>query len=251
MAKQIKRLLPVRVRKGELSQSKFTCPFLKKNGQQCKVLQPYRNLTDHCRKMHDREISLRCEVDECGWECHISLRCLTSHRSNLETHGVLVFSGGQNADGTCKVVPYVEEEQGALECHTDACCVTTLELTKFRAKMLKREERANAKLPVPEDEFLARAWRMKFGSKSEAPSMKEFLARRAAAREEVVKPVVAGVEPEVAGVELVQKSEKDSFSSFNVQFRQLAAKGQEEFDWEAFNKILKAKNMQVSAESLK
>jgi hypothetical protein len=240
MAKQIKRLLPVRVRKGELSQSKFTCPFLKKNGQQCKVLQPYRNLTDHCRKMHDREISLRCEVDECGWECHISLRCLTSHRSNLETHGVLVFSGGQNADGTCKVVPYVEEEQGALECHTDACCVTTLELTKFRAKMLKREERANAKLPVPEDEFLARAWRMKFGSKSEAPSMKEFLARRAAAKEVVVKPVVAGVEP-------VPNPEKDRFSSFKVQFSQLAAKGQKDFDWAAFNAILKSNNMRVSS----
>ena len=179
MAKQIKRLLPVRVRKGELSQSKFTCPFLKKNGQQCKVLQPYRYLTEHCRKMHDREVSLRCEIDNCRWECHISLRCLTSHRSNLETHGVLVFSGGQNADGTCKVVPYVEEEQGALECHTDACCVTTLELTKFRAKMLKRE--------------------------------------------------------------------KDSFSSFKVQFSQLAAKGQKDFDWAAFNEILKSNNMRVSS----
>ena len=111
--KKIKRLLPVRVRKGELSQSKFTCPFLKKNGKQCAVLQPYRHLTEHCRKMHNQEVSLKCEIDDCSWECHISLRCWTSHRSNIETHGALIFNGGPNIDGSCKVVPYVEEEGGA------------------------------------------------------------------------------------------------------------------------------------------
>ena len=136
MAKQnVKRLLPVRVRKSELSESKLSCPFPKKNGQKCTVLQKYRNLTDHCRHMHGKEISLRCAVEQCRWECHVSLRCLTSHRANLETHGVLVVSGGKDLDGTCKVVPYVEEEHGSLECHTAACAVTTLELTKYKANI--------------------------------------------------------------------------------------------------------------------
>jgi hypothetical protein len=215
--KKIKRLLPVRVRKGELSQSKFTCPFLKKNGKQCAVLQPYRHLTEHCRKMHNQEVSLKCEIDDCSWECHISLRCLTSHRSNIETHGALIFNGGPNIDGSCKVVPYVEEEGGAPECHTNTCCVSTRDLTRFRAKMLKREERAAA-----------------------------------AEKEKVVKPVVTGMGPVVAGIGPAPQSEKESFSNFGVQFKQLMAKGNKGFDdWESLNKILKANNMQVSAESLR
>ena len=214
---KIKSLLPVRVRKGELAQSKFTCPFLKKNGKQCAVLQPYRHLTEHCRKMHNQEVSLKCEIDDCSWECHISLRCLTSHRSNIETHGALIFNGGPNIDGSCKVVPYVEEEGGAPECHTNTCCVSTRDLTRFRAKMLKREERAAA-----------------------------------AEKEKVVKPVVTGMGPVVAGIGPAPQSEKESFFNFGVQFKQLMAKGNEEFDdWESLNKILKANNMQVSAESLR
>jgi hypothetical protein len=265
MAKQnVKRLLPVRVRKSELSESKLSCPFLKKNGQQCTVLQNYRNLTDHCRKMHGQEITVRCAVEQCRWECHVSLRCLTSHRSNLETHGVLVMSGGQDLDGTCKVVPYVEEEHGSLECHTAACAVTTLELTQYKAKMLKRVERAKAKSfeawrvktlakyvacwevdfagepRVTEDELFARAWRRKYGSKSESPSRKEFLASRAAAKKVVGKPVVAGVEP-------VPSPGKASFSNFKSQYNQLATKGQKDFDWAAFNALLKSSNMQISS----
>ena len=134
----------------------------------------------------------------------------------------------------------MEEGHGSLTCHTAACAVTTLELTKFKAKMLKREERANAMLPVTEDELFARAWRRKYGSKSEAPSRKEFLAKRAAAKEVVGKPVVAGVEP-------VPNPGKGSFSNFKSQFSQLATKGQKDFDWAAFNALLKSNNMQISS----
>ena len=170
-------LLPVRVRKGELVQSKFTCPFLKQNGKKCEVLQPYRHLSEHCRKMHKQEVALKCLLDDCSWECHISLRCLTSHRSNTETHGALVFNGGPNLDGSCKVVPYVIEE-GVSEYHTDSCSVSTRDLTRFRAKMLKREERA------------------------------------AAAK--IVKPVVTGVGPVVAGIWPAPKSEKENFFNFGI-----------------------------------
>ena len=203
-AKKIKRLLPVRVREGEISQSKFTCPFVKKNGKKCSVLQPYRHLSNHCRKIHKQEVALKCLIDDCSWECHISLRCLTSHRSNTETHGALVFNGGPNIDGSCKVVPYVVEE-GVSEYHTDSCSVSTRDLTRFRAKMLKREERAAAK---------------------------------------IVKPVVTGVGS-------APQSEKERFSTFSVQFNQLV-KGDKRFeDWDSLERILKANNLRISAESRK
>ena len=206
MAKKVntmKRLLPVRVRKGELAQAKFTCPFLK-NGKKCLVLQPYRHLSEHCRKIHKQEVALKCLIDDCSWECHISLRCLTSHRSNTETHGVLVFNGGPNVDGSCKVVPYVVEE-GVSEYHTDSCSVSTQDLTRFRAKMLKREERAATK---------------------------------------IVKPVVTGVGS-------APQAEKERFSNFSVQFNQLV-KGNKRFeDWDSLERILKANNLRISAESRK
>ena len=264
MAKQnIKRLLPVRVRKSELSESKFSCPFPKKNGQACTVLQKYRNLTDHCRHMHGREISLRCAVEQCRWECHVSLRCLTSHRANLETHGVLVVSGGKDLDATCKVVPYVEEEHGSLEGHTAACAVATLELTKYKSKMLKRADRAKAKAfaawkekalakyvacwevefpaetRVSVDELYARAWKRKYGSKSEPPSRKKISSR------DVAKTVVG--EPVVAGVEPVLSPGKVSFSNFRSQFGQLAPNGQKNVDWAEFLALLKSNNMQISS----
>ena len=264
MAKQnVKRLLPVRVRKSELSESKLSCPFLKKNGQQCTVLQKYRNLTDHCRKMHGQEITVRCAVEQCRWECHVSLRCLTSHRANLETHGVLVVSGGKDLDATCKVVPYVEEEHGSLEGHTAACAVATLELTKYKSKMLKRAERAKAKAFaawkektlakyvacwevefagetwVSEDELYARAWKRKYGSKSEPPSRKK-ISSRAVAKTVVDEPVVAVVDP-------VLSPGKVSFSNFRSQYDQLATKGQKDFDWAAFHALLKSNNMQISS----
>jgi hypothetical protein len=140
---KMKSFLSVRVRKNELGQAKFTCPFLKRDGKKCEVLQPFRHLSVHCRKIHKQEVAIKCLVDDCSWWCHISLRCLTSHLSNTETHGALVFNGGPNLDGGCEVVPY-EIEEGISEYHTVSCSVSTRDLTRFRAKMLKREERAIA-----------------------------------------------------------------------------------------------------------
>ena len=210
---KMKSFLSTRVRKNELGQAKFTCPFLKRDGKKCEVLQPFRHLSVHCRKIHKQEVAIQCLIDDCNWWCHISLRCLTSHLSNTETHGALVFNGGPNLDGGCKVVPYVIEE-GISEYHTDSCSVSTRDLTRFRAKMLKREERA------------------------------------AAAK--IVKPVVTGVGPVVAGIGPAPQSEKESFFNFGVQFKQLMAKGNGEFDdWESLNKILKANNIRYCAESLR
>ena len=150
---KMKSLLPVRVRKGELGQAKFTCPFLK-NGKKCEVLQPFRHLSVHCRKIHKQEVAIKCLVDDCSWWCHISLRCLTSHLSNTETHGALVFNGGPNLDGGCEVVPY-EIAEGISKYHTISCSVSTRDLCRFRSKMLKRNERAvAARMAKPEVESI-------------------------------------------------------------------------------------------------
>ena len=265
MAKKgIKRLFPVRVRKSELSESKFSCPFPKKNGQECTVLQKYRNLKDHCRHMHSSEISLRCTVEQCSWKCHVSLRCLTSHRANLETHGVLTVSGGKDLDATCKVVPYVGGDHGSLEGHTAACAVATLELNKFKGKLLKRADRAKAKavaavkekilarammvnweVDFPEvarvsvEEIYARAWKRKYGStKSEPPRKKRFSSR------DVEKTVVG--EPVVAGAAPLLSPRKVSFSNFKSQLGQLAPNGQNHIEWADFHALLKSHNMQIS-----
>jgi hypothetical protein len=264
MAKKgIKHLLPVRVRKSELSESKFSCPFPKKNGKECTVLQKYRNLKDHCRHMHSSEISIRCTVEQCSWKCHVSLRCLTSHRANLETHGVLTVSGGKDLDSTCKVVPYMGGDHGSLEGHTAACAVATFELNKFKGKLLKRADRAKAKavaafkekalakyvacweVEFPAEtresveEIYARAWKRKYGSKSEPPRKKKISSRN-------VEKTVVG-EPVVAGAEPILSPRKVSFSNFRSQFGQLAPNGQKNVDWADFLALLKSNNMQIAS----
>ena len=114
------------------------------------------------------------------------------------------------------MVPYVVEE-GVSEYHTDTCSVSTRDLTRFRAKMLKREERAASAKMV-----------------------------------KIVKPVVTGVGPVAAGMGSAPQSEKESFSNFSVQLKELMAKGDNRFDdWDSLEKILKANNMQISAKSLR
>ena len=148
---KIKNFLSTRERKNELAQAKFTCPFLK-NGKKCKVLQPYRHLAEHCRKIHQQEVAIKCLIDDCNWWCHFSLRCLTSHLANTETHGALVLSGGPNLDGGVAVIPY-ELDERLSKYHTIPCSVSTRDLCRFRAKMLKRNERAvAARMAKPEVE---------------------------------------------------------------------------------------------------
>jgi hypothetical protein len=149
---KMKSFLSTRVRKNELGQAKFKCPFRKRDGKNCEVLQPFRHLSAHCRKIHKQEVAIKCLVDDCSWWCHISLRCLTSHLSNTETHGALVFNGGPNLDGGCEVVPY-EIAEGISKYHTISCSLSTRDLCRFRAKMLKRNERAvAARMAKPEVE---------------------------------------------------------------------------------------------------
>ena len=151
---KMKSFLSTRVRKNELGQAKFKCPFRKRDGKNCEVLQPFRHLSAHCRKIHKQEVAIKCLVDDCSWWCHISLRCLTSHLSNTETHGALVFKGGPNLDGGCEVVPY-EIAEGISKYHTISCSVSTRDLCRFRSKMLKRNERAvAARMAKPEVESI-------------------------------------------------------------------------------------------------
>ena len=150
--KSVSCLFPVRDRKSELSESKFSCPFPKNNGEKCKVSQKFRNLKNHCRHMHGSEISIRCMLQQCRWRCHISLRCLTSHRDNLENHGVLTLSGCEDLDSTCMIVPYVKEDHGKLSEHTAECAVAKYALKRYSGKILKRADRARAQAAVKQKE---------------------------------------------------------------------------------------------------
>ena len=114
-------LFPVRDRKNEISESKFSCPFPKKNGKRCKVSQKFRSMKNHCRHMHGSEISIRCMLQQCRWKCHISLRCLTSHRDNPENHGVLTLNGCEDLDSTSMIVPYQKEDHTTIDEHTAPC----------------------------------------------------------------------------------------------------------------------------------
>ena len=203
---KMKSFLSTRDRKNELSQSKFKCPFRKRDGKNCTVLQPFRHLSAHCKKIHKQNVAIKCLVDDCSWWCHISLRCLTSHLSNTETHGALVFKGGPNLDGGVEVVPY-EIAEGISKYHTISCSVSTRDLCRFRSKMLKRNERAVA-------------------------------ARMA-------KPEVESIFPPI-------KSEQENFLNFGNQFKEMMSKVTGVFDdWETFEKMLKANNMQYCKPTLK
>ena len=129
-AQGVSCLFPVRDRKNEISESKFSCPFPKKNGKRCKVSQKFRSMKIHCRHMHGSEISLRCMLQQCRWKCHVSLRCLTSHRDNPENHGVLTLSGCEDLDSTCMIVPYVKEDHTDLSEHTAGCAAAKYALKK-------------------------------------------------------------------------------------------------------------------------
>jgi hypothetical protein len=152
---KMKGFLSTRDRTNELSQSKFKCPFRKRDGKQCAVLLPFRHLSTHCKKIHKQEVGVKCMIDDCSWWCHKSLRCLTSHLSNTETHGALVIEGGPNLDGRVEVIPY-EIAEGLLKYHTMSCMVSTRDLCRFRSKMLKRNGRAvAARMAEPEFESIS------------------------------------------------------------------------------------------------
>ena len=147
---KMKGFLSTRDRKNELSETKFKCPFKKRDGKNCTVLLPFRHLSSHCNKIHEQMVGIKCLIDDCWWWCHKSLRCLTSHLSNTETHGALVIGGGPNLDGRVEVIPYEIAERRLKE-HTLSCMVSTRDLCRFRSKMLKRNERAvAARMAKPE-----------------------------------------------------------------------------------------------------
>ena len=131
----------IRDRKLDLSEGLFLCPF-QKGAERCQVAQKFRNLKAHCENMHGGKIALKCVVGDCGWSCVHSIRCLTSHRDNLEIHGELLYTGVDNLDGTCVAVRF----HGGGE-HFPQCLEAKRSLKRYTQKMKKREDRAaSAKL---------------------------------------------------------------------------------------------------------
>jgi hypothetical protein len=142
----VKGLYKVRSRKAEIAEGLFLCPFMTKRGTSCQVAQKFRSLKLHCDKMHNKKIALKCTIDNCGWSCVHSIRCLTSHRDNLENHGKLPYKGDFNLDDTCVVVPFVLEDfSGELvDGHFPECVETKKALIRYTGKVKKRAERAAA-----------------------------------------------------------------------------------------------------------
>ena len=131
----------IRDRKLEIAEGLFLCPF-QKGGERCQVARKFRSLKAHCENMHGGKIALKCVVGDCGWSCVHSIRCLTSHRDNLEIHGELLYTGVDNLDGTCVAVRF----HGGGE-HFPQCLEAKRSLKRYTQKMKKREDRAaSAKL---------------------------------------------------------------------------------------------------------
>ena len=63
--------------------------------------------------MHSTKVALKCTIRNYDWSCVHSIRCLTSHRDNLENHGKLSYKGGYNLDDSCMVIPFVVEDLSA------------------------------------------------------------------------------------------------------------------------------------------
>ena len=130
-----------RERKGELAEGLFVCPFLG-----CKVKQKFRSLKGHCAKKHGSKIALMCFLgDSCEWSCGKSIRCLTSHRNNLEVHEKIPFHGGINLDNTCEIIPVEEPSDELADGHTAECAAARIALVRFTAKRKKKEVRAALK----------------------------------------------------------------------------------------------------------
>jgi hypothetical protein len=156
----------VRTRKLEIAEGLFSCPFLSKRGAPCRVSQKYRSLKNHCKNMHEEEIALKCTIGDCKWACSLSIRCLTSHRDNLDNHSSVPYNGGENLDGTCLVVPFVLEDFPGefIDGHSAQCVEAKISLKRFSGKMLKREERAAASAKLK-----AAALKKAFKKKQPAP----------------------------------------------------------------------------------
>ena len=144
-------LYPNRDRAVEIAEGKFTCPI-----ESCKVTLKFRMLKPHVTEKHKRTVALVCHLPgrnggSCDWICGKSIRCLTSHRKNRDTHDYVAFHGiGLNLDGRAKVIlasspsPQYTELAGHRN-HTSECVEACDALVKYTARTKKREARANAK----------------------------------------------------------------------------------------------------------
>jgi hypothetical protein len=224
---KMKGFLSTRDRKNELSETKFKCPFKKRDGKNCTVLLPFRHLSSHCNKIHEQMVGIKCLIDDCWWWCHKSLRCLTSHLSNTETHGALVIGGGPNLDGRVEVIPF-EIAAKRLKDHTLSCMVSTRDLCRFRGKMLKRNERAvAARMAEPEVENIF-------------PPIKTE-------QENIPPPFNSEQENFFPPI----KSEKENFLNFGNQVQEMMSKVTGVFtDWEAFENLMRANNMRYCKPTL-
>jgi hypothetical protein len=236
---KMKGFLSTRDRTNELSQSKFKCPFRKRDGQHCAVVLPFRHLSTHCKKNHKQEVGVKCMIDDCSWWCHKSLRCLTSHLSNTETHGALVIGGGPNLDGRVEVVPYEMSERLA-QYHTIPCSMSTRDLCRFRSKMLKRNERAVA-ARMAESEVENIFPPIKTEQENFSPPINSE-------QENFSPPINSEQENFFPPI----KSEKENFLNFGNQFKEMMSTVTGVFDdWEAFENMLTANNMRYCKPTIK
>jgi hypothetical protein len=235
---KLKNFLSTRDRKSELAETKFKCPFRKRDGSYCTALLPFRHLASHCLNVHEQKVGIKCLIDDCWWWCYQSLRCLTSHLSNTETHGALVMEGGPNLDGKVEVIPY-EIAAKHLKEHTLSCMVSTRDLCRFRGKMLKRNERAvAARMAESEVEVVFPPIKIE----------QENLPLPFNSEQENIPP---SFNSEQENFYPSVKSEKENFTNFGNQVKEMMSKVTGVFtDWEAFENLMRANNMRYCKPTL-
>ena len=239
---KLKNFLSTRDRKNELAETKLKCPFRRRDGSYCTALLPFRYLTTHCLNVHEQKVGIKCLIDDCWWWCFQSLRCLTSHLSNTETHGALVIEGGPNLDGRVEVIPY-EIAAKRLKEHTLPCMVSKQDLGRFRGKMLKRNGKAiAARMAASEGELEIVFPLLKI--EREDPPL-PFNSEHANL------PLPSNSDQENHYYPSV-KSEKENFENFGRQVQEMKSQVTGVFtDWERFENIMRANNMRYCAPTLK
>lgn len=238
---KLKNFLSTRDRSNELAEVKMRCPFLRRDGSQCATLLPFRYLATHCLNVHEQKVGIKCLIDDCWFWCYQSLRCLTSHLSNTETHGVLVIGGGPNLDGRVEVVPY-EIRGKKIKEHTLSCMVSKQDLGRFKGKMLKRNAKViAAKMAASRGELEFTFPLMKI--ECEDPPL-PFNS----GHDDLPLPSNSEQENPYPSV----KSEKENFENFGMQVHAMMSEVTGVFtDWERFEQIMKANNMRYCAPTLK
>jgi hypothetical protein len=259
---KLKNFLSTRDRSNELAETKLKCPFRKRDGSYCTALLPFRHLASHCLNVHEQKVGIKCLIDDCWWWCYQSLRCLTSHLSNTETHGALVIEGGPNLDGRVEVIPY-EIAAKQLKEHTLSCMVSKQDLCRFRGKMLKRNERAVAarmaeseveiEIVFPPIKIEQENLPLPFNSEQDNlplpfNSEQDNLPLPFNSEQDNIPP---SFNSEQENLYPSVKSEKENFANFGNQVKEMMSKVTGVFtDWEGFENLMRANNMRYCKPTL-